>query len=471
MSLQRRARKQAAEERAEKIQSLKNKGIIVQTAEEREQYQTQVEDLLEKARQQVAELSKKEKAAAKKNGDAGGAEDGSMATSDDDEDYQEPEAERSQVEYSGSEEDSEDEEEVVGVDQQEDKNDLIEDEASEDADDEEDIADGSEVDEELEDGDGILDEDIQPQNVQARSRGARRVIDDEDEDEESITYPTVPAESASPSLARTEEKQQLPMLDANSPPLGMTQAFACTMADTQTQTQNESWDKEQEQDSVEFLGLAPEPDMQMFDTGVMESIIRDSQTEVHDTNQNQLESIKLDFSQSQVQHVEDTQEFAAATQFSEMPDPTQDAGFALSSPIPNRFATPPPSTVETVLLSNAENKKSPVVRRKGRLHRREIANASRADEEKETVLSGEKLLEANAFEVLKRRANTETFDKKKSEAKDMVEEQAQESEDEYAGLGGASDEDSNGEVDEEMQKMIEEENIDVDERQLAAFYA
>jgi mediator of replication checkpoint protein 1 len=52
----------------------------------------------------------------------------------------------------------------------------------------------------------------------------------------------------------------------------------------------------------------------------------------------------------------------------------------------------------------------------------------------------------------------------------MVEEQADESEDEYAGLGGASDEDS-GEEDEEVEKMMDHGEVEADERKLAAFYA
>ena len=53
----------------------------------------------------------------------------------------------------------------------------------------------------------------------------------------------------------------------------------------------------------------------------------------------------------------------------------------------------------------------------------------------------------------------------------MVEEQAQESEDEYAGIGGASDDESGAENDEEVQKMIDESNIHVDEQELAALHA
>jgi len=56
-------------------------------------------------------------------------------------------------------------------------------------------------------------------------------------------------------------------------------------------------------------------------------------------------------------------------------------------------------------------------------------------------------------------------------AKDMIEEQAQESEDEYAGVGGASDDESGGEEDELVRQMMDHSEVQVDERELAAFYA
>ena len=62
------------------------------------------------------------------------------------------------------------------------------------------------------------------------------------------------------------------------------------------------------------------------------------------------------------------------------------------------------------------------------------------------------------------------FNKKNSAAKDIVEEQADESEDEYAGVGGASDDDS-GEEDEDLKNMIDHADVKVDERKMAAFYA
>ena len=54
----------------------------------------------------------------------------------------------------------------------------------------------------------------------------------------------------------------------------------------------------------------------------------------------------------------------------------------------------------------------------------------------------------------------------------MVHEQAEESEDEYAGLGGASDDGSDGEEDEYVKEMIDDEGVkDMDESKLAAFFA
>jgi len=54
----------------------------------------------------------------------------------------------------------------------------------------------------------------------------------------------------------------------------------------------------------------------------------------------------------------------------------------------------------------------------------------------------------------------------------MVEEQAEESEDEYAGLGGADGEDSDNESQGSLQEMVDDDAAnDVDNGKLAAFYA
>ena len=487
--LQRRARQQATEERAEKIAELKSRGIIVQTAEERHKDQAEVEDLLEKARREGEELKQQEKRAAKNEKIANGAVDGLPDTSDDDEDYRENE--EPDVELSGSEDeqqiiddceglasdaeesqDEEEEEEWEGpLDQKGlEQHGLIDNEASEDGDDEGEVE---------EDDDGMIDNDFEEDNEPPRlplhrSRRSRMVVgDDEDEDETTGTQsprqdlqfpgevPTFP-----PGLGSTK---------LNCEPMGMTQAFAATMADTQTQAEA----TDEEQDSMAFLGPPPEPNFPMFDVHDSPQVIEDSQNGLHQPNGNigqntGLQEIRLDFSQSQIQcgALGDTQDPAMTTQVSEMPDPTPDVGFALSSPAPERFVNVPQSTAETVLLT-------PLKKTRRRLQRRSVAReeASDAEEVSSSIAHPDagNDVPANAFDVMKKaRKGTSTadmFDKKKSEAKTMVEEQAQESEDEYAGLGGASDDESGGEEDDYVKEIIDQGEVNVDERQLAALYA
>ena len=254
----------------------------------------------------------------------------------------------------------------------------------------------------------------------------------------------------------------------------MTQAFAATLADSQTQAIGDG-EMDVEQDSMSFLGPVPEPNIPVYDANDTESMVLDSQTGNNatgvDTNAG---NINLDFTQSQMEYepYPDSQDLPMATQDMEIPEPTQDMGFHLSSPAGNRFVSVPPSTVDTVPLS-------PVQKKKGRLRRgrRESIGLSDANEEGSVSprQSADLDTAANAFDVMKQKRSVAvtapSFDKKKSKAKEMVEEQAQESEDEYAGLGGASDDESVGEEDEELKRMIEEGDVEVDERKLAAFYA
>jgi mediator of replication checkpoint protein 1 len=168
------------------------------------------------------------------------------------------------------------------------------------------------------------------------------------------------------------------------------------------------------------------------------------------------------------------------TQLDEIPEPTQDVGFSFSrSPA---GLMPPPSTVETIMMSVSE---SPIQQRKGRLQRglREAA-LELSDIEEDFVDVESDLSDVDdiqrapkhrdAFRAMKKGAKkqkaVDDFNKKNSLAKNIVDEQADESEDEYAGLGGASDDDS-GEEDEDTAKMIDHNDVKVDERQIAAFYA
>ena len=487
-SLQRRARQQATEERAEKIAELKSRGIIVQTAEERQKDQAEVEDLLEKARREGEELKQQEIRAAKKEKIANGEVDGLPDTSDEDEDYREDE--EPDVELSGSEDeqqiidDCEDSASDVEESQNEEEEEveanldgkvlqqhrLIDNEASEDGDDEQEAE---------EDDDELIDDDVDGDNEPPRlplyrSRRNRMVVEDEDDEDE-----TTGRQTPTPGLQVPIEAPMFPpglgSIKLDCEPMGMTQAFAATMADTQTQAEA----TQEEQDSIALLGPPPEPDFPMFDVPNSPQVIEDSQKGLDLTSRNNdqdtgLQEIQLNFSQSQIQYgaLGDTQDPLMTTQVSEMPDPTQDVGFVLSSPAPERFVNVPQSTADTVLLT-------PLKKPRRRLQRRLVAREGASDVEDissppadiDTGID----VPANAFDVMKKARKdasaTEMFDKKKSDAKTMVEEQAQESEDEYAGLGGASDDESGGEEDDYSKEIIDQGEVNVDERQLAALYA
>ena len=264
------------------------------------------------------------------------------------------------------------------------------------------------------------------------------------------------------------------LTDAPDLSFGMTQAFAATMAETQPEFAGEG---ESQEDSMAFMGPPPEPNVPLFAAQDSLQLVPDSQDrmgEVQDTVPSH--QIDLQFSQSQLQYdtLPATQLQREITEISEIPDPTQDAGFTLSSPVPERFVTEPPSTVDTVIIPTAENAdQAPLERKRGRLLRRKIEQPG---SDQEDVNADEiRQLPRDAFKAMKekrkRKAEAEAFNKKKSEAKEMVEEQAAESEDEYAGLGGASEDESGGEEDENIKAMMDHGEVDVDEGQLAALYA
>ena len=485
-SLQQRARQQVAQERAEKLQELKDRGIVVQTAEERERDQAEVEDLLEKARREGDEILKKEKDAAKKERHENGEVDGLGDSSEEDEEYQDDEADERLEEISGSEDEDMDEggEEDVDFDEVEDGQD--EDEVRSVV---VDVAESGFGDQEADmhdDGSDQEEDEPGPNVVQNNRRSkATRVIYDEEEDEDSGSS-SENAPAIMPEAARNPFITGLSV--SNEAPMGLTQAFAATMADTQTQSfsNNEIFASlNQEQDSLSFLGPVPDPDFPMLHLDADQELIPDSQGgNAQDVTQTTLaiQEIDIHYSQSQVRYgtVNDTEVLPTATQYSDIPDPTQDVGFGVSSPIAGRFVSAPPSTVDTVLLSGVPRPESPVVKRKGRLRRRTetVPVLSDVDEEDAPSEHAEDDFEisANVFDVMKNAARKsvpaqDIFDRKKSDAKGMVEEQAEESEDEYAGLGGASDDESAAEEDEEVRQMIDEGDVKVDERQIAAFYA
>lgn len=497
-SLQQQARKQAIAERAAKIEELKKRGIVIQTAEEREKDQAEVEDLVDKARKEAEDVMQKEKMAARKKKIANGEIYPLANSSGDDEEYQDIATDDSNVEFSGSDEeqaqntgsdeerleDEDDQEGGVAVDEDDSqKNGLIENEATEDFKDEGEI-------ELMDDDNGDDNDKDDKQCIEPwlpRSRRKKMIIDDDKEDgeqdEKESEVIADPGSNQTPAVVVPQIPSAFGSFSAMGVPMGMTQAFAATMADTQSPVNPE----DDEQDSMAFLGPPPEPNYPMFDDNDSLQVVEDSQDGLPIQNTDSDHSmaykeIDLHFSQSQALNdaMGDSQGLPNATQLSDIPDPTQDVGFVLSSPAPERFVSVPQSTVDTVLLPDAASNASPVKKKRGRLQRRAVI------EQGQYIIADNSLVAetnnsdsdaaANAFDMMKNARKKQAlakdaFDKKRSEAKGMVEEQAQESEDEYAGLGGASEDESGGEEDEYVKELIDQGEVIVNERQLAAHYA
>jgi mediator of replication checkpoint protein 1 len=543
MSLQQRARQQAVREREEHLQALRDKGVIVQTAEEREREMADMEDLMAKARREGEEIMKREKEAAKKERKAKGEVDPLGESSDDEEWEEEKEKLAEQMSASGSESDGDDErgasdeeegdegdeeedEDAMSVDEEDEDmatskpaDSLIDNEASESEEDTEMPDENADADF-INDGDETSEvapneEDDLP-NIQARRRTKHLVVSDEEDEEDTVrrssmlphTESPLPRNGESPkaptSVLRSATKTFIPGVTVAGPAgLGLTQIFAGTMDDSQLQCSDESTethgqvshDLDTAQDSLAFLRNLPAPDLPLFEPTIDEAsqdFVRDSQTQVSQIPESPLtgavsQAIRLDFSQSQIHGFDSMLQDPLATQFSEFPEPTQDAGFQAISPIKGRFVELAPSTIDTVILQQTPTMEqvdgSPAVKKKGRLRRRNEIAAFSDDEEIATnnavapEQTDEYEISENIFDVMRKASKRketgeDNFDKKKSAAKEMVQEQAEESEDEYAGLGGASDDESGGEEDAYVKEIIDDEGgKDVDESKLAAFYA
>lgn len=498
IALRRQARLQAAKERAEKIEELKAKGIFVQTAEERDKEQQEIEDLVERAREEAADIQRRETIKAKKNGTY--VDDG--LDDEEDDDYEGDE----EMPLSGSEEgeggdgEEEDEEEASGDDSEDDlatktKGDkLMDDEASEvDSEDDEDSEDNGEpnIAEEDDGHDEAEEEDVPATNINRTRRLQRAVVDSDDDEAEPMdehvdnsgkvvdlpSLNTPRGESAlrspdvttkTPKTINHSAKKIIPGLPlSDDMPIGLTQAFAATMADSQSQDDPII----EEQDSLAMMRDLPEPQLPGPSLQRLDSIdmVSDSQP----ASQTQPLGLNLNFTHGNPSQRVTQSPIVNGTQFSELPEPSQDVGYVLSPFDEKRFDTPiaPHSTIDTVILPRDE---SPLVQRNGRLRRGfEVSKAATSDDEASEAPSTTQA--ASAFEKMRqaarKKAQKDAFDKTRSNAKEAVDEAAEESEDEYAGLGGASDDEA-GEEDEEDRRMINDENNEkVNERELAALLA
>ncbi|KAJ9373162.1 hypothetical protein DTO282F9_6885 [Paecilomyces variotii] len=417
------ARQQAAKERAERIEELRAKGIHIETAEERAAMDAEVEDLVEKARKEADEIRKQEREASKagkpKTIELDSEEDEAYEFSDEDDDGE-----------------AEDEEEEDADDEN-----LVENEAGE--------AEESEESEEEPMEEDDSDVEMEATVSTRRKRPLRVVSDDEDEEQE----PATPARTVTQRPESIKKPTFPDMPNSNDFTMGLSQAFAATLGGSQSENQ---------QESPAILGSLPDP--AGASAGVQET---DPEVLVKDS-QGRRESVDIlhGLTQSQTR-ISESPGPKIFSQYSQIPDPTQDEGFVMSPfDQSKRFVEPPVSTVETVLLPRDESpvaKKSRVLRRG---HRAETVDADDNGFE----------IEASAFDVMRKAAKKKKeavlFDKNKSKAKEIVDEVAEESEDEYAGLGGASDDEDAGEEDEYDRDMINDNSGEVvDEKELAALNA
>ncbi|KAF2690114.1 hypothetical protein K458DRAFT_399493 [Lentithecium fluviatile CBS 122367] len=492
VSLHQKARQQAQKEREEKIEELRKKGIHVETEEEREKRQMEIEDmvaLFEKQRQEDLTLAKLERKEAKANGETG---DGLVSSDEsEDDDYvasgdenaaeiedQEGEEEDTELELSGSEDEAEDvTEDEEGLDEEavNKPHGLLDETADEDDKQEtEEISQDQTLDHE-----DAEDEEVEvPVRKRTVHRGRHVIGDEEDEDAD-----TLPQNGSTTQMATQDNAMAAFGFGDAAPAVGLTQAFAGTMANLGSASQDDDdMPPEREQDSLDFLRSLPDTQPSVIFGQGNDLLIPNSQSapsqQVESQNGlvsqlhlgiSQLVDISPAFSRSQPFN----------TQLSEVPEPTQDAGFLMSRSPAGLQA--PPSTIDTVMMQVEE---SPVAQRKGKLRRgRQATPVELSDIDDDNVFSGSDVdgeeqattKAKDVFSVMKKAAKkqqkVDNFNKKTSRAREAIEEQAEESEDEYAGIGGASEDDSDAEVDEELAKMIDTGDIKVDERKLAAFYA
>ncbi|KAJ6789020.1 hypothetical protein PWT90_09139 [Aphanocladium album] len=472
-SLQQRARQQAKQERTRRLELLKSQGIVVQTMEEREKQMEDVEDIVAKAREEVQRLMEQEREAAKKEKKESTAAD-PLAWDDSDDEYEASEKEEGAeaIELSGSEDDEGDD----ADDESDAANPIFDDEAED-----------SNGEEEAKAADNE-DEDMEEATVQTRRRRARNVtavLSDDDDDMEikatpkpvKSTNPILPATAngdspAAPgSVLRSAKKTFIPGLPVKGPAgLGLTQIFAGTMDDSQVgsvngPTQSMMPDVDQFPDS-NFSATMDQP---------ADNIVEDSQ---RPGTQAATQGIRLNMSQSQMRGLDSLMRdgYPGESQTIEL---SQDGGFQTYTPLKDRFVEPPFSTVATDIAGTMEEgpEGSPLLRR-GKLRRK--ADVQETLAQTQPIPTEVSATAENAFAKLKEQAKqkekrrlTDAFNAKTSKAKEMVEQEAMESDDEYAGLGGVDGEDSDNESNASVQEMIDDAtaNNAADDGKLAAFYA
>lgn len=265
---------------------------------------------------------------------------------------------------------------------------------------------------------------------------------------QAINFTPRPNNSTSPSVPtsvlRSAAKTFIPGMpvDTGGPAgLGLTQIFAGTMDDSQAGPLGGSSPSQPMPTFEQF----PDSQFSQNAPNSTDGMVLDSQT----MSASQVETqIRLDFSQSQMHGLDSLLRDDQASQPSQFM-PSQDGGFQDWTPLKERFVEPPQSTVDTVIRNTSEMDdemphESPLMQKRSRIRRKAIITSDTEDEGEYVTISKPSVFNVmkDAAAIEKKRKAREEFDKKKSKAKEMVHEQAEESEDEYAGLGGMDGEDS-----------------------------
>jgi mediator of replication checkpoint protein 1 len=464
-----RAKEQARARQQERIAELKAKGIEIQTSEEREREAEEFENLLEKARQEAVDLRKAEKAA---------DNEGKIVVSDDeseDEDY-----------YDGSE--NEDDEREVAENS---GNELVDDAADESEDEEDEEEEEVQTDEEVEeevdelaqDAADLDDKDSESRDrtdaapswaqtpvLGRKPRKSHVILDDDDSDNEASQLPVDITHDAN------EEDEDDPFAafgfsavkNANSL-MSPTQAFHATMQTPSQATQ---------QDSLDILNYLAPPSSttQPF---TLETLSESQASIVPASQVSASQQVALGWETQAPETPVPALHRGESNVTIETPgwEPTQDAGLPASWQIGENLeglnsidSIVNHDTQSTVRLRISE---SPVsAPKRTRLIRGQRVAQESSDEDDETHVRGPDVQQRDAFrEMAKRRKEALTAAERaeaEREAKQMMDEQAEESEDEYAGLGG---DDFVAPETEEDREMIDSSHIEIDEREMAAHHA
>jgi mediator of replication checkpoint protein 1 len=469
--LRARAQEQARVQQLERVAELKARGIVILSAEDRDKEAEDLENLLEKAREDALKLRKSERTGQQTN------EDGEIvAVASDDEDEDE--------DYDGSdmEDDIDDESDVQ-------ENGLVDDVAAEDEEDE--IEDGSDEEAEestngeLETLDSAVaqpqeqsdDEDaaqpLQNRRQTTRPRKSRVVLEDDDEEHSSGN------QVRSQTPLRTPAEDPFAAFGFGNHNLGSslmspTQAFHATMQTPSQLTQQDSMDIFHRLAPPTISSAPPVPSATGYQTQdeSQMSVVPASQSHPSEQIQLPLEMLAPETPISKAKRSEPLTSIVTPGW-----EPTQDDGLpslwqatanlrreeTLDSVLEHA------STQDTVAIRIAESPAKAKLTRLVRGQRRET-EADDLDEGGAEQASDES--SKNAFREMSRRRREALTAAERAEAemqaKNMMDEQADESDDEYAGLGG---DDFVAPETEQDHDIIDSSHIDVDEQALAAHYA